>query len=91
MRFRVLLEIEAPDPGTPIPEGGTTASPEKWVWQDFFNRLKPDRASGITVKEAIIILPGFCGNCGEQVTFFDYLCGVCRTRSMPGTPQYDNG
>lgn len=82
MRFRVLLEIEAPDPGTPV-ENGKIVHPESWVWQDFF------KDNGTQVKEAIIILPGFCGNCGEQVTFFDYLCKICRGRSMPGMPGYE--
>jgi hypothetical protein len=93
MRFRVLLEIDAPDPGTPTGDGGTTSSPEKWIWQDFFKEINgPLQTQGVTVvtvKEAIIILPGFCGNCERQVAFFDYLCNECRIDSVAGTPRYE--
>lgn len=79
MRFRVLLEIEAPEIGTKMTGGGILSSPEDWVWQDFF---------GVTVVEAIIIKPGFCGNCEKNVAFFDYLCGDCRESATPGQAQW---
>lgn len=91
MRFRVLLEIDAPDVGTPTDNGGQVASPEEWIWQDFFDKNAKEkflRERGVTVKEAIIIKPGHCGNCGEEVAFFDYLCSACREGSTKGTAQY---
>lgn len=84
MRFRVLLEIDAPDVGTTTGDRGTVLDPTQWIWQDFFDK------HGVTVKEAIITKPGFCGNCGERVVFFDYLCHSCRESALPGTAQYES-
>lgn len=53
-RKLVLIEIEAPDEGTPSKGGGTLLPVEKWIWQDILDKGQ-SAAKVISVK---IVEPG---------------------------------
>lgn len=90
MRFRVILEIDGPEPGTPLSPGSKVklSPPEQWIWQDILNQGSGDFDT--KVLNVRIIKAGICGNCENPIAFADYLCEGCRADSIDGSTDYDN-